>query len=76
MARRKTGGKIGGPYGTRNGAAKLTEEQVREIRRRHNPVTNNWHPHPNGTCALAREFGVNRRTIRAVLDGEVWGWLE
>jgi hypothetical protein len=48
----------GNPYRRR----KLTDEQVREIRRR-----------PGETAAaLAREFGVSRRAIRILRDGETY----
>jgi hypothetical protein len=48
--------------GTRNGRSKLTIEGVQVIRRRsHEPVG-----------VLAREFGVDPRTIRAILAGETW----
>lgn len=54
--------------GTNNGASKLTPEKVRDIRRRYVPRTN--------TSALAAEFGVNPHTIRAIVNGEIWGWLD
>lgn len=50
--------------GARISRSKLTEETVREIRRR-----------PASTRAMAKKFGVSRRTIQHVLTGEVWGWL-
>ena len=57
-----------GPRGTRNGASKLTEKTVREIREQYRPFKN--------ASQLARRYGVTRNTIRAVADGEIWGWLE
>ena len=47
--------------GERNGRAKLTAAQVREIRGR------------GGSCRqLAAEFGVDRTTIRDIRNGEIW----
>jgi len=50
--------------GERNGNSKLTQVQVDEIRRRFDCAPN--------ISALAREFGVARKTIRSVLRGETW----
>jgi HNH endonuclease len=57
----------------RNGLAKphpfprrLTEKQVVEIRARYGSEE---------TMALAREYGVNRSTIRRVAKGEIWKHL-
>jgi hypothetical protein len=46
----------------------LTEEQVREIRSRAN----------NGEAkrALAREFDVDEKAIRALINGETWKQLK
>lgn len=47
--------------------AKLTDEQIAEVRRRyerHCPV--------NGGLALAREFGVSKATISMVVNGRIW----
>jgi len=49
------------PIGSRNGRARLNEEMVREIRRR-----------GGGTTQLAREYGVDPKTIKNVLDGKLW----
>jgi hypothetical protein len=60
-------------HGEANGASKLTAEQVNEIRRRFaagtacGPVRQ-----PNSAKALAREFGVHKRAIRRIIDGETW----
>ncbi|MFJ6565730.1 hypothetical protein ACIQMV_39060 [Streptomyces sp. NPDC091412] len=53
-----------------NGWHKLTEEQVREIRRRYvfrHPV--------NGGRALAAEFNVCESTISSVVNRRSWAWL-
>lgn len=50
--------------GTANPRARLTESQVREIRRRAAAATERLN-----VSALSREFGVGRRTIDRVLDG-------
>ncbi len=47
--------------------AKLTEEKVREIRRRYRRGTK-----VNGIVALAREFGVSEGTIRFVVNFVTW----
>jgi hypothetical protein len=47
--------------GERNGRSKLTAAQVREIRGR-----------VEGVCALAREYGVDRTTIRDIRRREIW----
>lgn len=51
----------GGAKGERNHSAKLTEEQVREIRRL-----------PHSHRQLARMFGVSPRTIRNILRRTKW----
>lgn len=62
--------------GARNGASKLTAENVRDIRRRYIPGTGRHHAVEGNAGQLAREFGLNRRTITAIVNGETWGWLE
>lgn len=47
--------------GERNGRAKLTVAQVREIRAR-----------AGSRRALAREFGVDPATIRDIMKGKIW----
>jgi len=53
--------------GSNNHAAKLTEAKVLEARRR-------WRRgcRKNGTLALAREFGVHRRTMEMALKRKTW----
>lgn len=50
-------------------AAHLTEEQVREIRRRHG---RKW---GSGSPTLAREFGVNPAHILQIVHRKKWAWL-
>lgn len=54
--------------GTRNGANKLTEADVRNIRAR-------WLPYIN-TAELALRYNVCRQTIYAIGTGQTWGWLD
>lgn len=53
--------------GENHGRAKLTEEQIREIRQRYKPKH-----HRNGAAAMAREFNVNRSTIERAIHGIYW----
>ena len=53
--------------GTKNPTAKLTDENVREIRRLKGTMTQN---------ALAAKFGVSKQTISLLLKGGVWGWVD
>lgn len=50
--------------------AKLTDDQVREIRRRYRNYDRR-----NGSPALAKEFGVSGFTIRAIVRREIWTHL-
>ncbi|MFI8352597.1 HNH endonuclease [Streptomyces cyaneofuscatus] len=55
--------------GERCGAAKLTEKQVRGIRLRY----------ANGEASqrkLGGEYGVSRETIRWIVTGKSWAWLD
>lgn len=53
--------------------AKLTWDQVEEIRRRHVPGRRaGAGPQPNSARALAREFGVAKATINAIVSGTGW----
>lgn len=56
--------------GTKDGCAKLTEEQVREIRRRYQPRIKG-----RTLAALGKEFGIDERHILAIVRKEVWAWL-
>lgn len=51
------------PHGEANGCAKLTAEQVCEIRKLKGTDTQ---------TAIAKKFGVSRRTVGAVLNNETW----
>lgn len=53
--------------GEAHGKAKLTAEQVSEIRRRYVPGK-----YGHGAHALAKEFGVSKPTIQNILKGETW----
>ena len=50
------------PCGEKHGRAKLTEEQVREIRSRSG----------NSITALAKEYGVSQRSIYGIINGITW----
>jgi hypothetical protein len=56
--------------GEQNGVPKLTEAQVREIRRRYMP----YHP-VNGARPLAREFGLSHSTVCMIVQGKKWSYL-
>lgn len=62
-ARKKEHGTVA--RGRRNGAAKLQDEQVREIRRLHRMGMSQ--------SELARLFGIARSTTQSLLKGETWG---
>ena len=53
--------------GENNTSAKLTEEQVRYIRKVYIP----YHPE-FGAKALAKKFGVHRETIYSIVSGKSW----
>ena len=57
-------GRARGGAGERNGAHKLTEAAVRQLRARHSAGER--------VVALAREFGVHRNLVRRVLDRLQW----
>lgn len=62
-------GRCNPPRGTKNGHAKLSEEDVLAIRARY----------PQGGISqrtLGKEYGVSRGTIRAVLNRRSWAWLK
>jgi hypothetical protein len=55
------------PRGESNSAAKLTEEAIREMRRRYVarcPI--------NGTTALAKEFGCSQSAVSRAIKGDLW----
>lgn len=55
--------------GERNPNAKLTAENVKEIKRRINEGERDYR-------GLAEEFGVASKTIRKIKNGYSWKWLE
>lgn len=55
--------------GSKNGNAKLTEAEVREIRRL-------YFSKQCGVVELAKRFGVSRVTIRDIYTGKIWKHLE
>ena len=55
--------------GERNPNAKLTDENVKEIKRRINEGERDYR-------GLAEEFGVAPRTIRKIKNGHAWAWLD
>lgn len=57
--------------GAKNHMTKLTEEQVREIRRRYKPRNPT-----DGGYALAREFGVSPMTVFGVINSVTWRHVE
>lgn len=60
--------KKGMPHGTQHWKVKLTADQVREIKRR---LADGYR---NG-AALAREYGVDPKTISDIKRGKNWAWL-
>lgn len=71
MARRTRYVRVGQALGERHGRARLTEEKVREIRRRFR-----WRDHENGVCALAKAYDVGRETLRQVVIGKTWAHVQ
>lgn len=55
------------PKGERNGAHKLTEDEVREIRKLYKPKS-----HDYNTWTLAKMFGVSQTSIRFIVNGTNW----
>lgn len=51
--------------GEQNAATKLTWEQVNEIRAK-------YEPYRYGFLKLGKEYGVDKRTIRAIIEGKTW----
>lgn len=68
MRDRQIKGRTHRHLGITNGSAKLTENDIREIRRRS----------ANGESQrqLARAFGVTRMAIKFVIKGHTWSWLD
>lgn len=55
--------------GSKNAHAKLTPEQVIEIRLRYKPRCK-----INGTKAMGVEYGVSQAAISCIITGKNWGW--
>ena len=55
------------PNGEAHCCAKLTEVEVREIRRRYKPRCRT-----NGTRALGREFNIHQGTVSEIVRGLIW----
>jgi hypothetical protein len=60
---------LGVNAGVRNGSAKLTPEDVRQIRLL-------YVPRKMGSHRLAKRFGVSKRAIYTVLSGETWSHVQ
>ena len=61
--------------GARHGMSKLTEDQVRDIRRRYIKGSDRWNN--RGNCRdLAAEFRVGAKYIRDIGRGQRWAWLD
>lgn len=61
------GGEMSGLRGTAHPSSKLTEDQVREIRRLLKAG--------QSLAKLAKRFGVSRTAIRNIGNGRKWRWL-
>lgn len=59
--------------GAANQKTKLTEEQVREIRRAYDPNTNRG---PGTLLQLGKRFGVNRTTISEIVKRTTWSHVK
>ena len=51
--------------GEKNGRAKLTEDDVKEIRRRYKKIKGQQ-------TRLAKEFGISRKQIRSIVNNKLW----
>lgn len=56
--------------GEKHGMARLTEVQVREIRRRYKR-----YDRTSSAAVLAREFGISQQSVADMLRGKSWKWL-
>lgn len=63
----KRKGRARAPHGEQSHAAKLTEDQVREVRATHVRGSPDF-----GYSAFARRFGVTRQAIRYIVTGRNW----
>lgn len=60
--------KHGGNVGETNGSAKVTEVEVREIRRRRAAG--------ELLTTIAADFGIDQSTVSLIALGKKWGWLK
>lgn len=60
--------RLGVGRGEKNGTAKLTEESVREIRRRH--------ANGEGYKSLGKSYGVAWEAVRNLIKKRTWAWVE
>jgi hypothetical protein len=61
--------------GQRAEHAKLTDDQVREIRARYTPQCGGrGRKNPNSQRGLAQEYGVSPGTIQQIVEGRKWAW--
>ena len=58
----------GGAFGERNKSSKLSEERVRKIRH----LVSQGEKH----YRIAKQFGVSRPAISAIIRGETWAWVK
>lgn len=63
-------GRLQSTAGTAHGKAKLTDDDVREIRRRY--VKGQNQTNPGNSVALSREFGIDRTTLWGIVSGKSW----
>lgn len=59
------------PYnrGSKVGSAKLTEDQVIEIKKL-------LKKHPKDLTRISKQFGVTQRAVSSIRNGESWAWLK
>ena len=55
------------PYGEKNKASKLSDQQIREIRARYVPLSRVY-----GSSALGKAYGVHPATICRIVKGKYW----
>lgn len=59
--------------GQRNPCAKLTDEMIKAIRRRHVPCERGYQKPTVGSITwLAKTYGVTRAVIRKIVNGQAW----
>lgn len=63
-------GRFVSTVGSANGRTTLSEDDVREIRRRY--VRGTHQTNPGNAVALSREFGIDRCTLLDITSGRTW----